>query len=807
MKKNLALLTFILLASSTSALVSIERDRISEGNFLGGTACSESLPAKEYMCNKGISISNLRPRLFVRADEASVGRGITLSELRSRMQDPEFADWIMFNEELRGRGNMPNLAMQFLLTGDRKYAVAAGEFLADSPITFGEHTSTAAAVYHTAIAFDWIREALDSETARIISDELVKGAEHLKGGVIRPAINHNYSIVSLYGLAMAAIAIYGEDEEKTRKSFEYLEIIENFLTGDQMLFETFKQKGGTWGEGNHYTPYVVYFPFLMTMRGITTASDIDYFSVIRNHYGNFIEPMSKFLIANFRPDYTMERIGDITTRVVPAGTFMRPLIELMASEAGNTELQAQVRSFSRKLEDHFTSPLLHHSFGWMMMVNYDPELPSEPSYKTLPLVMRFGEGTYEHIMFRNSWEEDGTLITYISGDQYTHHQHLDKGHFLIYKNGALAIDAGGYGRPMYGDNWANYSTRTIAHNSLLIYDPEEKPLPGTTGTIIYPDGGQLVQSGNQSHRSWQAFLEARESAGLNTAEVLAFEYDRDSNLYNYVKSDLTKAYGSRAASVERQMVYLPGADYLVIHDMVISGKPFNKHWLIHFEQIPEINGEKPGTGITHYDGNNIVRSQRNDTLVMGGRSRVNSGGLFIKSLLPDNRKTIIVGGPGYEYYNTFSNKNFPNTEPFDPVVEPGKWRMETITAQPETNTIFLHALQITDSNKKEMVTVKYLAAENGKMAGALFLSEDTHYVVLFNNEKKDRAANTMERSLDYSLNTVSPAFHIITDQEPGKKKKVVINGHAIGTFTTTEAGVLLFKDRGTGTRIIKITSG
>jgi hypothetical protein len=598
---------------------------------------------------KDIIISLSRPRLFVRADEAETGRGLTLSELRSRFKDPAYQDWVQLSLIADSRGNMPAVAMQYLITGDKSHALAVGDYLSKTPLNFGEHTSSAAAVYLSAIAFDWVRDALPDEIAGRISDDLLKGAEHLKGGVIRPAINHNYTIVSLYGLAMAAVAIYGESDEKSQKSLEYIELIDDLLTDDHMLLDAFYQKEGVWGEGNHYTPFVVYYPFLMTMKGLTTSTGTDYFSLIRNQYGRFINPMAKFVIANFRPDFTLERIGDILPTVVPTGTFMRPLLELMASEIDDDVLQGQVRSFSQEMENYYDDPLVRQSSGWLMMVNYDSKLPVEPSYKTLPRVLRLGKDAYEHIMFRNSWEEDGTLISYISGDQYTHHQHLDKGHFLIFRKGGLIIDGGGYGNPMYGDNWANYSTRTLAHNNVLVYDPDEKPFTGTMGTVIFPDGGQAVQTGNQGHGSWQEFMDVRDSTGLNAANVLAFDYDSLSNDYNYVKSDLTRAYGEKMVWMDRQLLYLPHADYLVVRDRVITPKPMKKYWLLHFEQPPGINGNTPENGITAYEGTSTVRSERTDKMEVGGRTIQNSGALFIKSMLPEKRSLSVIGGPGYEF--------------------------------------------------------------------------------------------------------------------------------------------------------------
>lgn len=756
--------------------------------------------------DEDLIISQHRPRLFVKSDEAKVGRGVTVSGLRSRLNDPMYKNWINFSLELKGWASLPAIAMQYLLKGDKKNALTVGEYIANTPFSSKEHTSSAAAVYHSAIAFDWVRNELPDEMASKISAKLVEEAEHLKKGVISPAINHNYSIVSLYALATVAVAIYGEGEENNQKSLEYLRMIDNLLTSDNMLLDVFEQKEGTWGEGNHYSPYVVFYPFLMTLRGLTTATNVDYYTLIRNEYGNFIKPMSKFIIANFRPDFTLERIGDITGRVVPVGSFMRPLLELLASEIDDAELQGQVHSFSRSMANYYNTELVPDVYRWMMMVNYDSNLPDKPSYKTLPLVMRFGKNSYEHIMFRNSWEENGTLITYISGDHYTDHQHFDKGHFLIYKKGGLIIDGGGYGSPMYGDNWSNYSTRTLAHNNVLVYDSTDTPYHGINNTLIYPDGGQRVLRGVQSSQDWQNYLEMSKKKALNTADVIAFDDDHQFNRYNYVKTNLTNAYDTTTTWLDRQLLYLPLADYLIVKDRVITSKPLDKYWLLHFEETPQIDGKTPAIGINDYNEANIVRSQRTGKIELKSKSVQYSGRLFIKSLLPDRRTISLIGGPGYEYYNRFWDKNFSNSKAFEPIMEPGNWRMEVKAKKPAEATVFLHALEISDINKEVMIPTEFIKSEDGKMEGILFPSNEDPYIVFFSSSLDSRGHDFQKAQfpINYEIHASAQTSHILVELEPDKKVNVYINNQSIGTFKTSKAGGLTFKDKGSGARNIQI---
>lgn len=202
--------------------------------------------------NEDRIISHLRPRLFVRADEAKLGKGLTVSALRSRLKDPAYRDWIDYNPEVVGWESLPAIALQYLLKGEKKNALSVGEYLTNTPFPYKEHTSTAAAVYNSAIAFDWVRDALSDEIANKITAKLVEGAEYLKEGVITPSINHNYTIVSLYGVATVAVSIYGEGKENSQKALEYMKIVKSLLVSDHMLLETFKEKQGTWEEGNHY---------------------------------------------------------------------------------------------------------------------------------------------------------------------------------------------------------------------------------------------------------------------------------------------------------------------------------------------------------------------------------------------------------------------------------------------------------------------------------------------------------------------------------------------------------------------------
>jgi hypothetical protein len=77
------------------------------------------------------------------------------------------------------------------------------------------------------------------------------------------------------------------------------------------------------------------------------------------------------------------------------------------------------------------------------------------------------------IVARSDWTPGATYVTFKAGDNYWSHMHLDQGAFTIYKGGELAIDSGLYG-PTYGsDHHMNYTYQTIAHNLVIVTDPND----------------------------------------------------------------------------------------------------------------------------------------------------------------------------------------------------------------------------------------------------------------------------------------------------------------------------------------------
>ena len=272
-----------------------------------------------------------------------------------------------------------------------------------------------------------------------------------------------------------------------------------------------------------------------------------------------------------------------------------------------------------------------------------------------------------YVYARSSWDDDATYFFFKCGDRFTAHQHLDIGHFLIYKYEELAGDGGHY--DAFGSKHdVNYHLRTIAHNTILVHDPCET-WPGIrAGSVTGNDGGQ--------HHNWPHHNGAVTDAAdwrkgrqlYDIADILAFE---DKGDYLYAAGDCTRSYSPKKLEYfTRQIVFLrPGT--FVIFDRVCSKNPrFKKTWLLQAMKVP---------------------AETDDGLVItNGKGR-----LFVQTLLPSESKVKLVTGD--ELYS-YGGKSYPPVRDTGPAPE---CRIEISPERQQAVDYFLHVLTATDVQVKD----------------------------------------------------------------------------------------------------------
>ena len=353
------------------------------------------------------------------------------------------------------------------------------------------------------------------------------------------------------------------------------------------------------------------------------------------------------------------------------------------------------------------------------------------------------------------------------------HQHLDGGSFQIDYKGPLAIDSGSYQGSSGGYNsphCKNYFKRTIAHNSLLIYDPDEKFAcwnygGGDKTEFATNDGGQRMPGDRwDTCRSFKDLLSEDYTVGQTLAH--GFGPDIQEPEWSYLKGDIAKAYSSKVKDVRRSFAFLnlgleehPAA--MVIYDHVVSSDPsFRKYFLLHSIEEPALY---PAKGKKTLPSFRIARTRDGDT-----------GQMLCSVLLPQAQNLSMekVGGKGKEFW--VFGENYPNkatTRP-DPCNERGEWRVELCPKNPADEDCFLNVIQVGDAGCKDL-PVQRIDAQD--VVGAIIADR----AVLFCRDSK-----TLDKAFSFTL--LDKDIHVAGKMT--KELKVLVTDLAAGNWKVMRGG-------------------
>ncbi len=361
---------------------------------------------------------------------------------------------------------------------------------------------------------------------------------------------------------------------------------------------------------------------------------------------------------------------------------------------------------ARKYDNPHAKWLVNHyrpEFGdvtdwWTALYQlFDPDEGTPPD--SLPLSRAFRNAG--SVVMRDSWDLDrNTLAVFKSAPFFSNnHHHRDQNSFVIYYQAPLAIDSGGYNLcGAYGSrHWYDYYIRSIAHNTMLVHDPDED-----FGTSRW---------GKNSNDGGQAMMVNREAGNLEHIVpggpcaldgIMRYE---DQPAYTYTMGDATKAYSpDKVELFERHMVYLRGhsADHpaIVVYDRVISKDPSHlKTYLLHSIGQPTVEERTFWTEA----GDGIDPSNR--------------GRLYDQVLLPEDATIGVVGGVAndreffvatdgdgqpHNYSEEFAEDHPEEAqqEPIDrergAMRELGGWRVEVSPPVGQAEDVFLNVLSVTD---------------------------------------------------------------------------------------------------------------
>lgn len=669
--------------------------------------------------------------------------------------------------------DMEGWALSWQLTGQDTFAEQALAKMRTTHIAAGGKASRSWLDYtRWSLAFDWLAgyhgfdQILQDRVARELKDgaaAMVSTPDFADPGELS---YHNYSLryLALAAFASAAVEGYpGCDErcgswrDTIAKGLANILEVTNIVSPEGSYHESMDYMRITWAS----------LVLLAELQRTTTGVDpAHHFSVFRN--------MGATYLYKLVPDGTPSREGDNEYPIL---------------DSRDTALLGYAVN---RFKDPYSAWLLRNSgfFAkqWVLPVLEflwdDPEVkPRDPalaSENELPRQRYFpGVG---HLVMRDGWKPESTWIEFDCGSYFAKHQHLDQNQITIYHRGYLAIDSGADYTDTESPHYLNYYRRTVAHNSVLVYDPAEKFFWSDNLLPAANDGGQRMDSSRywNTIRSPEDWNRTRDLWDLGSMRVV----DHVRGQYHYAMGDASNAYSrDKLRRFTREIVYVPEHGVLFVFDRVISNNPsFRKAWLLHGVNQPSVD-QDGGKGMP---GAHDFRNARTFRFAEG------SGELLVHSLLPKERVITRRGGSGAEFYTPGDDhggawgtgESWPLEPPegaplpedpklrhmwklfwgedFDRIlssnrknVVPGGWRVEVSPALPAEEDFFLHVFEIGDKGKTGQKRTELLDGVN--FQGAAF---EGGPMVLFS------AAGSMVSAGEVSLPDLTCESLIITSLPP-----------------------------------------
>ena len=584
-------------------------------------------------------------------------------------------------------------ALDYLVNGDKQQARRAITSMLDTLKTarFGTKgdlsRASGAMLMVGAMVYDWCYDQLKDSEKQAYIKEFIRIAGTMECGYPprdnEPIAGHPSEWMIMRDMLSAGIAIYDEYPDM------YNYVVQTMFK-DYIPVRNYFYSGHNYHQGTSY---------------VTVRFSNDLFGqwILSRMGADFVYDSSQqFVLYDFiyrrRPDGQVLPAGDVNpTRTAPPAYT---LPAMLASSYYKDGYLAYEYELNPDLQNQGNEEMNHCLIFDLLWRDYDLK-PKAPD--TLPLT-HFSGTPFGWMIARTGWGQNSVIAEMKINEQFVgNHQHLDGGSFQLYYKGPLAIDAGAYSGSSGGYNSPhnkNYFKRTIAHNSLLVYDPEEKFACWNYGgedktEFAANDGGQRMPGDRwQTCNTFKDLLSEEYTVGHTLAH--GFGPDPQQPEYSYLKGDITQAYTGKVKEAKRSFVFLNLKDEtvpaaLIVFDKVVSSNPdFKKYWLLHSIEEPIVNGNAF-----------IVTRTRNG----------DSGLLQNTILLPDADDLHIekVGGPGKEFWvfgTNYTNDPIPSRP--DPSNERGAWRVEISPVRPSAENYFLNVLQVADNTCKRLNEVKRL---------------------------------------------------------------------------------------------------
>ena len=614
--------------------------------------------------------------------------------------DGKLAQGVIHNFDMQVVSAIEARAFMYALTGDQKMGNEAVDliFNLNNTLIINHQKGDVCRdigriVLATAVVYDWCYDLITPDEKKSLiaimeslsADMEVKWPLLVQGSVT----GHGVEAQVARDLLSCGIAAWDENPEIYRRAA-------GRIFAEIIPAQNFTYLSGYHHQGSSYGPYRFQWEIYTTL------------IFDRMGYPNVTNTLQSKMpyrwIYTRRPDGQLFRDGDdfleATNTFKPYWTF--PDLVYLASYYKDPLLMGEAIRQGYILDFDIHSRFGRTAVYDLLMI--DPSVSPDFNLASLPLTNYFPY-PFGGMVARTGWDNgssSGTAVAEmkIVERHYANHEHLDAGSFQLYYKGPLAIESGIYAgtEGAYGcDHFTNYYQRTIAHNCMLVYRPDE--IFTWHKRPVANDGGQRFPGGGAEPSVIDVVLSEEYKKG----EVQAFDFGPDPTKpdYSYLKGDITQAYTDKVKDHQRAFVFLnlnnakvPAA--LIVYDYIVSSdKDYKKTWLLHCVQEPVFSGNSC----------TVVRNEKGY-----------HGKLVNTVLLPLPQNTILekVGGPGNEY--NVGGIHYPQRiRNENNVADGAAWRVELSPKTPAETDVFLNVMQVTDAGNTQLLPV--VKVETGQMTG------------------------------------------------------------------------------------------
>ena len=637
-----------------------------------------------------LNVIDEHPRLMFRDSDWD---GLTVEKIRERCKNPVYECYSVL-ENMDEKQSVSRDALRYVITKDYNLAESVKLRLLNHNFTCFDPNNEVVDLSGYSLAFDWIYNYKNFSTKdkEFVNKKIQNCAWKVNQqlGTCNPHLFHGRTQLSS-NLMIASLAQDGDSDLLKEAEKKFLK--------DSL--EAWAYLDGAWPEGITYLRNRMSSAKRMersisdALLSIHSATGFTIFEYIKEEQNNWLERLGLFHIYMFRPDEQWSRFGDMPNRRLKSHGEQRRALEMIASVYSNGHVQKLVHELD------FCNQSMH-CFPYTKPLKYDASL-NEKEWDELPEAIVFGKDTIGYSFIKSDWSPNQTYIQYVAGDWFTGHQHFASGSFTLFKGKPLAIDSGQYAN-WFTDHRENYYTRTIAHNALLICQPNETfnaygstKFTNDCGQRLLTKGGQNVKDLEQheAEKTLSFFESMPSNKYKETGDMLNFLHDSS---FDYINSDITKAYNSiyfeygnntpKVSLVTRQLIYLRDYDALIVFDRINStNKSYEKKFLLHSINKPITENENVVEG----DNENGIMETFDKYIII----KNNESYLFVKTLLPEQSKAKKIGGEDYKFYCDGKNRLIkPGDMKYPDYIwtEEGKWRVEVSPSKESYFDTFLHIL-------------------------------------------------------------------------------------------------------------------